>query len=100
MIVSFIALSFIFYSYYNFRQALTITKSGRFLLKIIDFGSFSIFVTSIIASVSMAYLLNEMIDNMIYKKEWNTNENRIYLVFFIVPLIIYFISLRQLTYKN
>lgn len=100
MIVSFIALSFIFYSYYNFRQALTTTKSGRFLLKIIDFGSFSIFVTSIIASVSMAYLLNEMIDNIIYKKEWNTNENMIYLVFFIVPLIIYFISLRQLTYKN
>lgn len=100
MFVSFIALSFIFYSYYNFRQALTKTESGRFLLNIINFGSFTIFVTSILASVSMSYLLNELIDNIVYKKEWNTTKNSIYLVFFIVPFIIYFIALRQLTYKK
>jgi hypothetical protein len=99
MVVSFIALGFIFYSYYNFREDLTTTKSGRFLLRIIDFGSFSIFVTSIIASVSMAYLLNELIDHMMYKKEINTNKNRMYVVFFVVPFIMYFVVLRQLTYK-
>lgn len=98
MVVSFVALGFIFYSYYNFREALTTTKSGRFLLQIIDFGSFSIFVTSIFASVSMAYLLNELIDHMIYKKEINTNKNRMYVVFFMVPFIMYFVVLRQLTY--
>lgn len=98
MVVSFVALGFIFYSYYNFREALTTTKSGRFLLRIIDFGSFSIFVTSIIASVSMAYLLNELIDHIIYKKEINTNKNRMYVVFFMVPFIMYFVVLRRLTY--
>jgi hypothetical protein len=95
-IVSFIALTFIFYSYYNFRISLSETKSGRFLLKIIDFGSFSIFITSIIASVSLSYLINEIIDSIIYKKEINLKDNIIYLVFFIVPFIMYFISLRQL----
>jgi hypothetical protein len=95
-IVSFIALSFIFYSYYNFRISLSETKSGRFLLKIIDFGSFSIFITSIIASVSLSYLINEIIDSIIYDKKINVKENIIYLVFFIVPFIMYFISLRQL----
>lgn len=99
MVVSFIALGFIFYSYYNFREDLSTTKSGRFLLRIIDFGSFSIFVTSIIASVSMAYLLNELIDHMIYKKEINTNKNKMYVVFFMVPFIMYFVVLRRLTYK-
>lgn len=94
-IVSFIALCFIFYSYYNFRISLSETKSGRFLLKIIDFGSFSIFVTSIIASVSLSYLINEMIDNIIYKKEININ--MLYVLFFIVSFIMYFISLRQLS---
>lgn len=98
MVVSFIALGFIFYSYYNFREDLSTTKSGRFLLRIIDFGSFSIFVTSIIASVSMAYLLNELIDHMIYKKEINTNKNKMYVVFFMVPFIMYFVVLRRLTY--
>jgi len=95
-IVSFIALSFIFYSYYNFRISLSETKSGRFLLKIMDFGSFSIFITSIIASVSLSYLINEIIDSIMYKKEINLKDNIIYLVFFIVPFIMYFISLRQL----
>ena len=98
MVVSFIALGFIIYAYYNFREDLSTTKSGRFLLRIIDFGSFSIFVTSIIASISMSYLLNELIDYIMYKKEINTNKNTMYVVFFIIPFIMYFVVLRRLTY--
>jgi len=95
-IVSIIALSFIFYSYYHFRTYLSESKGGRFLLRIIDFGSFSIFITAIIASVSLAYLINELMDSILLKKEINKKENIFYLFMFIVPFIIYFIVLKQL----
>ena len=95
-IISFIALSFIFYSYYNFRNLLKDTKSGQFLLRIIDFGSFSIFITSIIASISLSYLINEMIDNIVYKKEMDKQKNIFYVGMFIVPFIIYIMSIREI----
>lgn len=89
-IVSFLALCFIFYAYYNFRNTLKETKSGKILLKIVDFGSFSIFVTSIVASVSLSYLINELIDNIFYKKDIMNITNSIYLITFIIPFVMYF----------
>lgn len=90
LVVSFLALGFIFYAYYNFRNTLKETKSGKILLKIVDFGSFSIFVTSIVASVSLSYLINELIDNIFYKKDIMNITNLIYLMTFIIPFVIYF----------
>lgn len=90
LVVSFLALCFIFHAYYNFRNSLKETKSGKILLKIMDFGSFSIFITSIVASVSMAYLINELIDNIFYKKEIMNTTNLMYLIMFIIPFVIYF----------
>ena len=98
-VVSFVALVYIFYAYFNFRLLLKENKSGRFLLRVIDYGSFSIFITSIIASISFSYLLNEIIDNIIYKKTIYKTENIFYVVMFIVPFIWYFISLRHLNNK-
>lgn len=90
LIVSFLALCFIFYAYYNFRKSLKETKSGKILLKIMDFGSFRIFLTSIVASVSMSYLINELIDNIFYKKDIMNITNLIYLITFIIPFVMYF----------
>lgn len=90
LVVSFLALGFIFYSYYNLRNALNETKSGKILLNIMDYGSFRIFLTSIVASISMSYLINELIDNIFYKKEIMNITNLIYLITFIIPFVIYF----------
>lgn len=95
-VVSFIALGFIFYSYYYFRKYLSESKGGKFLLKIIDFGSFGIFITSIIASVSLSYLINEVIDSVLFEKEIKNTTNMIVFMLFLVPFILYFILLKQL----
>ena len=92
--VSLFALSFIFYSYYFFRQSLKQSKSGQFLLKIIDFGSFQIFITSIVASISMSYLINEVIDNILHNKSIYNIKNLIFFAIFILLFIIYFIFLK------
>lgn len=86
IVISFLALCFIFYAYYNFRNTLKKTKSGKVLLKIIDFGSFKIFVISIIASVSISYFINEMINEILYQKEIMNITNIIY---FIIPFVMY-----------
>lgn len=95
-IVSFVSLSFIFYSYYNFKPLLKHTHGGRLLLNIIDSRSYSIFATSIIGSVSMAYLLNEMIDYVIYKKVADSSKNILYSAVFIISFIMYFVALYRL----
>ena len=93
--VSLFALSFIFYSYYFFRQSLKHSKSGQLLLKIIDFGSFQIFITSIVASISMSYLINEVIDNILHKKSVYNIKNLLFFAIFIVLFISYFIFLKR-----
>lgn len=95
-ISSFVALGFVFYSYYNFKPLLKASTGGRFLIKVIDTKSFSIFATCIIASISMAYLLNELIDYVIYKKEMNTTKNSIYAVMFVIPFSMYFVAIKRL----
>ena len=95
-ISSFVALGFVFYSYYNFKPLLKASTGGRFLIKVIDTKSFSIFATCIIASISMAYLLNELIDYVIYKKEMNTTKNSIYAVMFVIPFTMYFVAIKRL----
>ena len=96
VVVSLIALGFIFYSYYHFRSYLSKSQGGRFLLKIIDFGSFGIFITSIIASISLSYLINEIIDSILFEKELRNKENLFAFILFLVPFILYFILLKQL----
>jgi len=93
--VSLFALSFIFFSYYFFRQCLKHSKSGQLLLKIIDFGSFQIFITSIVASISMSYLINEVIDNILHKKSIYNIKNLLFFAIFIVLFISYFIFLKR-----
>jgi len=88
MVISLFCLCFIFYSYYNFRNYLSETNSGRFLLKILDLGSFSIFVVSILASISLSYFINGIMDETIH-----INNEFIYLIIFIISLIYYIISL-------
>ena len=95
-ISSFVALGFVFYSYYNFKPLLKASTGGRFLIKVIDTKTFSIFATCIIASISMAYLLNELIDYVIYKKEMNTIKNSIYAVMFVIPFTMYFVAIKRL----
>lgn len=95
-VVSFIALAFLFYAYYNFRNRLAETQHGRFLLRIINFGSFTIFISSIVASVSMSHLINDWMDYIIDKKEFNYPRNLVYFIFFIVPFILYFYVLNKL----
>lgn len=90
LVVSFLALCFIFYAYYNFRNMMKETKSGKILLKIIDFGSFNIFVASIVASVSLSYLINELIDNIFFEKDIMNITNLFYLITFIIPFVMYF----------
>ena len=95
-VASFVSLVFIFYSYYNCKSLMKASSGGRFLIKVIDAGSFIIFATCIIASISMAYLLNELIDCVIYKRELDKSKNLMYFLVFIASFIMYFISLSRL----
>ena len=95
-ILSFVALVFVFYSYYNFKHFLKLSAGGRFLIKVIDTKSFSIFATCIIASISMSYLLNEIIDYNIYKKAMNTTKNTFYALMFVIPFTMYFVVINRL----
>jgi hypothetical protein len=95
-ISSFFALIFVFYSYYNFKSFLKSSESGRFLIKVIDTKSFSIFAICIIASISMSYLLNELIDYIIYKKVMNTTKNTFYALMFVIPFTMYFFVINGL----
>jgi hypothetical protein len=95
-ISSFIALVFVFYSYYNYKPFLKSSTGGRFLIKVIDTKLFIIFATCIIASISMAYLLNEMIDYVIYKKVINTAMNTFYAVMFVLAFSMYFVAINRL----
>ena len=95
-ISSFIALAFVFYSYYNYKPFLKSSAGGRFLIKVIDTKLFIIFATCIIASISMAYLLNEMIDYVIYKKVINTAMNTFYAVMFVLAFSMYFVAINKL----
>ena len=95
-VASFVALVFIFYSYYNCKSLMKASSGGRFLIKVIDAGSFIIFATCIIASISMAYLLNVLIDYVIYKRVVDKSKNALYFLVFIVSFIMYFIALWRL----
>ena len=93
---SFVALVFVFYSYYNFKSFLKSSSAGRFLIKVIYTKSFSIFATCIIASISMAYLLNELIDYVVYKKVMNATKNTFYALMFIIPFTMYFVAINRM----
>lgn len=99
IVVSILSLFFLFYSYYHFKNILTKSIGGRFLIKIIHYRAFSIFITSILSSISLSYLLNEGIDHTIYKKSLLIRENLFYIGLFIPSFLYYFIVLRQLNHK-
>lgn len=87
--VSFFALIFLLVVYFKFRQYLEKTPYGMILIRIMDFGSFSIFVTSILASISLSYLINEGIDFVVFKKKMNMYINAWLGLWFIILLWIY-----------
>jgi len=87
--VSFFALMFLLVVYFKFRQYLEKTPYGMILIRIMDFGSFSIFVTSILASISLSYLINEGIDFVVFKKKMNMYINAWLGLWFIILLWIY-----------
>jgi hypothetical protein len=99
ILVSFIALGFLIFSYVKFRKYLEQTTQGKFLIRIMDFGSFSIFITSILASVSLSYLINDCIDNLVFKKEMNIWLNSGIFWIFLFFFILYFYFLKNLPYK-
>jgi len=99
ILVSFIALGFLIFSYVKFRKYLEQTTQGKFLIRIMDFGSFSIFITSILASVSLSYLINDGIDHLVFKKEMNIWLNSGIFWIFLFFFILYFYFLKNLPYK-
>jgi hypothetical protein len=94
--VSFFVLLFVFYSYYNYNVMMKTSSAGRFLIKIIDSKFYSIFITCIISSIVLAYLLNKLIDYIVFKKKINTKLNIVYFIFLIIPFTIYFIKIKEL----
>ena len=69
--------------------------NGKFLLRIIDLGSFSIFISCIVASIALSHLFDEMIDSIFTNKKINTPQNMIIFILFLIPFLFYFYKLRQ-----
>lgn len=97
IILSLFSLSFIIYSYYNFKSYLNKVDGGRFIIKIFEFGEFSIFITSILASISLSYLLNDLLTNLFVKeKNIFTLLNLFIFIFFIILVFYYFYMVKKL----
>lgn len=94
--VSIVALCFLFYSYYHFKTSLSKTKHGNILLRIIHFGFFGIFISSILGSVTLAYLINKYVDGILYKKDLNDSTNVFIFLLFCLSVIYYFYILAKL----
>ena len=94
--VSMFAMCFLFYAYYNFKKCLSKTTHGNILLRIIHFGFFGIFISSILGSVTMAYLINEYVDGILYKKDLNYSTNVFIFILFCLSVIYYFYILAKL----
>jgi len=99
-VASFFAMGSIIYSYLYYNSLLKKTEGGNFVSKVIDLRVYSIFITSIISSVCIAYLINEMVDFVIYQKELHPYYIKVYTAIGIISFIGYFISFYQTRVKK
>jgi len=90
IIVSIFSLAYIIYSYVYFKNYLNQYNLGRYIIKIIEFFEFSIFIVSILASISISYLINEIIDEILFKKGEIYHINNLYISIFSLFLIFYY----------
>lgn len=100
-VLSIFSLFFIIYYYYHFKNYLNTLDGGKLIIKIFEFGEFSIFITSILASISLSYLLNELITTLFIKeKNIFTNVNKLVFFFFLIFFFYYFYALKRLYYHG
>ena len=99
-VASFFAMGSIVYSYLYYNSLLKKTEGGNFVSKVIDLRVYSIFITSIISSVCIAYLINEMVDFVIYQKELHPYYIKVYTAIGIISFIGYFISFYRTRVKK
>ena len=97
IMLSIIALFFIFYSYFYFKNYLNKDTYGKFIIKIIEFGEFSIFISSIIASISMSYIIDIFLTHILIKKiNFITYKNLFVLIIFVFSFLYFFYSLNKI----
>lgn len=97
IILSIIALSYIFYSYIKFKKYLNKDIYGKFIIKIIEIGEFSIFISSIIASITLSYLIDVLLTYIIIKKSKFINYTNLFvLIIFVISFLYFFYSLNKL----
>ena len=97
VIISILSMYFIVYSYYNFKSHLKTIEGGRFIIKIFELGEFSIFTASILASISLSYLLNELLTSLLIKeKKILTIVNILVFIFFIILFFYYFYVFKRM----
>jgi len=88
--VSFIAFLFIIYSIKYYKHYLESNNSGKFLLNVFKYAGFSIFISSIIASIALSKIFDSIINTILYKEKIIIDELFIYFILFIIPFIYYF----------
>lgn len=100
IVVSFIAFLFIIYSIKYYKHYLETNKSGKFLLTVFKYAGFSIFISSIIASIALSKIFDTLMNYLLYKEKIINNELIGYFILFIIPFVYYFYLIYNVLNRN
>jgi hypothetical protein len=88
--VTCISLIYIIYSYIYLKKYMSESKEGKFIVTIFELFEIKIFIISIFASISISYLLNSLIDYMLYDHKDIFKRHNLMIFIFTMALIIYY----------
>mgnify|MGYP001239994682 CR=1 FL=1 len=100
IVVSFIAFLFIIYSIKYYKHYLETNKSGKFLLTVFKYAGFSIFISSIIASIALSKIFDIFMNYLLDKEKIINNELIGYFILFIIPFVYYFYLIYNVLNRN
>ena len=97
MAVSVLALIYIIYSYVYLKKYMNESKEGKFIVTLLELFEIKIFIISIFASISISYLINNLIDYILFDhKDIFERHNMIILLLTIAMIMYYFYRLKHI----
>tara|TARA_A100001015_G_C14965707_1_gene702849 strand:+ start:14 stop:607 length:594 start_codon:yes stop_codon:yes gene_type:complete len=90
LFVSLFALIYIVYSYIYLKKYMKESKEGRFIAKILELFEIKIFILSIFASISISYLINHLIDYVLYDNKYIFKRHNLMIFILSIAMIMYY----------
>lgn len=90
MMVSVLSLIYIIYSYIYLKKYMNETKDGRFIVTLLELFEIKIFIISIFTSISISYLINNIIDYILFDHKTIFESNNIIIIIITLSMIMYY----------